>query len=262
MLDFVKAFHDAFRGATWLFFLAVAVGFACVGLLLAWMVHNSIEKREAEEQQSSVLSRQLTVEWHMVYPAAIPPEGRAAVLELFELPQSNGGGGLGEISGKPGGDFAGKTAEGFARTVKQYRITNYSPKTLFNVHIALHLVFKEAIRRKDQPNSMDSGKVVVDRDWGITIPKIDPGYDRAFVFYAMNSGNCFASVSFPNTATAQLKLVDGRIYGGHLFHTYQISESADMVELVFTGIEWATFKAEELQEFAQDCIRLHPRLPK
>jgi hypothetical protein len=116
MLDFVKAFHDAFRGATWLFFLAVAVGFACVGLLLAWMVHNSIEKREAEEQQSSVLSRQLTVEWHMVYPAAIPPEGR--------------------------------------------------------------------------------------------------------------------------------------------------SESADMVELVFTGIEWATFKAEELQEFAQDCIRLHPRLPK
>jgi hypothetical protein len=58
------------------------------------------------------------------------------------------------------------------------------------------------------------------------------------------------------------ELVDGRIYGGHLFHTYQISESADMVELVFTGIEWATFKAEELQEFAQDCIRLHPRLPK
>jgi hypothetical protein len=210
MLDFVKAFHDAFRGATWLFFVAVAVGFACVGLLLAWMVHNSIEKRNTEEQQSAMLSRQLTVEWHMVYPAIIPPEGRATVLELFELPQSNGGGGLAEVSGKPGGDFAGKNAEGFPRKVKQYRITNYSPKTVFNVQIALHLVFKEAIRRKDQPNAMDSGNVVVDRDWVITIPKIDPGDDKAFVFYAMNNGKCFASVSFPNTATAQLAGTNSR----------------------------------------------------
>ncbi len=58
------------------------------------------------------------------------------------------------------------------------------------------------------------------------------------------------------------ELADGKIYGGHLFHTHKINESADIAELVFTGIEWATFKAEELQEFAQDHIRLHPRLPK
>ena len=58
------------------------------------------------------------------------------------------------------------------------------------------------------------------------------------------------------------ELVDGKTYGGHLFHTHELRESADMVELVFTGIEWATFRAEELEDFAQDCIRLHPRLPK
>ncbi len=56
------------------------------------------------------------------------------------------------------------------------------------------------------------------------------------------------------------ELLDGKIYGGHLFHTHQLRESADMVELIFTGIEWATFKAEELQEFAVGRIRLHPRL--
>jgi len=55
-------------------------------------------------------------------------------------------------------------------------------------------------------------------------------------------------------------LVDGKLYGGHLFHTHELKESTDLVELVFTGIEWATFKAEELQEFAAARIRLYPRL--
>ena len=52
----------------------------------------------------------------------------------------------------------------------------------------------------------------------------------------------------------------GKAYGGHLFHTYQINETPEMIELVFTKIEWATFKAEELEEFAVNRIRLHPRL--
>jgi len=210
MFDFVRAFHDAFRGSTWTFVIVVALGFGVVGAVIAWIVDNSIKNSKADAQQSATLSRQLTIEWHMVYPAVIPAEGRVAALPLFELPQSSDGGGLEEISGKPGGDFAGKTAEGFPSHVKQYRITNYSPKTMFNVRIALHLVFKEAIRRKNQPNAIDSGNVVVDRDWEIVIPKIDPGDDKAFMFYAMNSGKCFASVAFPSTATAQLAGTNSR----------------------------------------------------
>lgn len=203
MLELVRAFHDAFRGATWLFFAVVVVAFACVGLLFAWMVHSTVLKRESEEPQ-------LAVEWHMVYPATLPPEGRVAVLSLFELPSINGGGGLMEITGPPGGDFAGKTPEGFPRNVRQYRITNYSPKPLFNVQIPLHLVFKEAVRRKGQPGATDSGKVVLEREWEITIPKIDPGGDKPFVFYAMNNGHCFASVAFPTAATAQLAGANSR----------------------------------------------------
>ncbi|MFZ3266150.1 MAG: hypothetical protein WA172_19240 [Terriglobales bacterium] len=59
------------------------------------------------------------------------------------------------------------------------------------------------------------------------------------------------------------ELVEGKVYGGHLFHTHELRESSDMVELVFTGIEWATFRAEELEDFAAGRIRLRPRfLPR
>jgi hypothetical protein len=56
------------------------------------------------------------------------------------------------------------------------------------------------------------------------------------------------------------EIIDGKLYGGHLFHTHQMRESPELVELVFNGIEWATFKAEELEAFAADRIRLFPRL--
>ncbi len=55
------------------------------------------------------------------------------------------------------------------------------------------------------------------------------------------------------------EILAGNSYSGHLYHTHQISESAEMVEFVFTGLEWATFGADELTEFAADRIRLHPR---
>jgi len=54
---------------------------------------------------------------------------------------------------------------------------------------------------------------------------------------------------------------DARKMCGHPFHTYQIRESTDAAELVFTRVAWAAFKAEELQNVAQDLIR-HPCLPK
>ena len=207
MLETVKAFHDAFRGSTWAFVLVVALGFAVVGGVIAWAVDRSYKNAEADTLHSDALSRQLSVEWHMFNPAVLPPEGRINILGLFEIPQSNGGGGLGEMSGKPGNDFAGKDAKGMPLFVRQYKITNYSSKTMFNTQIALHLVFREAIWDGNQARS---GNVTVDRDWVIYIPKIDPGTENAFVFYAMNNGKRFVSVSFPDTATAQMAGTNAR----------------------------------------------------
>jgi len=113
MLDFVKEFHEAFRGATWAFFVVVSGGFAVVGLLLGWMVHGSIEKSKAESQESDARSRQLTVEWHYAPSAVLPPEGRISVLELFELPLSNGGGGLAEVMASPALMLSARRPTGF-----------------------------------------------------------------------------------------------------------------------------------------------------
>jgi hypothetical protein len=57
------------------------------------------------------------------------------------------------------------------------------------------------------------------------------------------------------------RLSHGKAYGGHLFHTYQLTESTGLLELIYNGVEWATFRAEELEGFAVNRIRLHPRLP-
>lgn len=57
------------------------------------------------------------------------------------------------------------------------------------------------------------------------------------------------------------QLSHGKAYGGHLFHTHQLTESADLVELVYNRVEWATFRAEELEGFSVNRIRLHPHLP-
>jgi hypothetical protein len=224
MLDFVKAFHDAFRGATWLFFVLMFVGFGCVGLLFAWIVHSTIEKREADESQ-------LTVEWHRISPAPIPPQGNIPVLELFE--RANGTEGLDERGGTPGADLS-RIGE-VLRDVWQYRITNYSPKPMFNIKIPLHLVFTEAVTRSDLPNAKFTGKVVTDRQWEITIPKIDPGGDKPFVFYAINEGNCFVKVSFPNTATAQLAGTNSR----------------ETVQVIFPGLDWISLPPNPLHQDAR-----------
>jgi hypothetical protein len=49
----------------------------------------------------------------------------------------------------------------------------------------------------------NSGNITSEPTWKITIPKIDPGSEHAFTFYAMNGSGKFVSLSFPATATGQ-----------------------------------------------------------
>jgi len=208
MLDFIKDLHDALHTeSTAVFVLVAAILFALFGGTMAWILDRKHKNSAAEALASEAGKRQLSVEWNLASPPILPPEGRARVLDLYELPESNGGGGLSEISGKPGTDFAGKTFENVPRFTRQYRITNYSPSTMFNVSITLRLTFREATWNKNEGRS---DEVKIDRGWEITLPKIDPGPDRAFIFYAMNSGHCFVSVAFPDTATAQIAGADSR----------------------------------------------------
>jgi hypothetical protein len=54
------------------------------------------------------------------------------------------------------------------------------------------------------------------------------------------------------------EILPGNPYSGDLYHTHQISESTEMIEFVFTGLEWATFGADELTEFTFAFGDLNP----
>lgn len=174
------------------------VGFLAVMAIIAipigalWI--RAIDKYS--EESSAKESTQLSVEWHFANDARLPTDGRASILNLWELPA--GGGGLSEISGVAGAPFL------INRRSREYRITNYATATIFNVEISLHFVFKEALKDRQNPNQIDSGAIVLERDWLIRIPKIDPGAEHAFVFYGQNETNRFVSVSFPERATGQV----------------------------------------------------------
>jgi len=143
----------------------------------------------------------LSVEWYTgVPPTTFPPEGRLFLLQLWPLPVENGGGGLVEMSGKPGSELGWQQGN----IVHECRLTNYSDVTLFNVRIVLHLIFRKLKEDPKQPGSRQSGDVSLSRDWLITTQKIDVGPDHSFTFYISNSSDQFADVSFPDSATAQL----------------------------------------------------------
>ena len=116
-------------------------------------------------------------------------------LNVFPTPLVNGGGGMAEYSGQPGGEFKISDNPGFQ--IHKCAVTNYGHKTMLSVTIALYLVFQEAIKDKDHPNSVRSGPITAQRPWLISIPKIDPGTSNPFVFYIWNVTDTWASVSFP-----------------------------------------------------------------
>jgi hypothetical protein len=148
--------------------------------------------------------QQLAVEWSRVYAPRIPSDGRVSVVSLFDVPEGQGDGSLGESSGEPGRVFTTPDADGMPMATLQYRLTNYASATMFNITIVLRLIFQEAIKRKDNPKSEDSGKITLERDWVINIPKIDSGPDRTFTFYVMNTTGKFVTVYFPNKVLAQM----------------------------------------------------------
>jgi len=54
------------------------------------------------------------------------------------------------------------------------------------------------------------------------------------------------------------ELHNGESYAGHLFVGPQVSESAELAEFEFTKADWATFKAEELENIDVKHIKLYP----
>jgi hypothetical protein len=128
-------------------------------------------------------------------------DGRLYALNVFPTPLENRGGGMAEYSGQPGDDLKISDNPGFQ--IHKCTITNYGQKPMLSIAIGLYLVFQEAIKDKDSPNSVRNGRITAERPWLINIPKIDPGANNSFIFYIWNMTDAWASVSFPDVAEAE-----------------------------------------------------------
>jgi hypothetical protein len=112
-------------------------------------------------------------------PARIPHSGRVYAL----VPLENGGGGLAEYFGEPGGDWSfGKSPQWAYRC----EVINYAHGVLIDVTFDIRLTLTKPERVPDQPNAFKQGEVTLARGWKIVIPKIDPGPREPFVFYVHN----------------------------------------------------------------------------
>ncbi len=199
MFEIVEAIHKAIgTESTLVFVLVISVLFGAGGGGMAWLVDRGY--KNSPEYAALHKAPTISVEWHIFGNApTIPTSGHLSVAYLWPLPTSDVGGGLAEMGGLPGSKLT------LSSSMRNFQcvLTNYSADTTFNVTISLHVKFMEVKRAKDSP-TLQSGAVILERDWPITIPKIDVGPSYEFVFYIVNQSNLFVEVTFPNSATGQI----------------------------------------------------------
>jgi len=135
-------------------------------------------------------------------PKTTPEEGRIYLLSPFPIAAEDGGGGLQEVFGQPGSDWLPADAP---RTGYGCRFVNYGEDPAFRIESVFGVAFRETIRDAQNPESMQSGAVVLSRGWQVNLAKVEAGADRPFVFYVMNQSDHFMDVSLPDKATLQLE---------------------------------------------------------
>jgi hypothetical protein len=140
----------------------------------------------------------------MLTTTPLAPGETLKVLQLWPLPEANGGGGLMDMFLTKGSEFAWPKPENVPfLNGYQCKITNYAEAPVFNIGVGLQEEFYEVDRGPQQPNTMHAGQLKLARKWPIAIPKIDTGVGNSFVFYIFNGSDTMAMVSLPETVTLQ-----------------------------------------------------------
>jgi hypothetical protein len=136
----------------------------------------------------------------------LAPGETLKVLQLWPLPEANGGGGLMDMFITNGNEFVWpKPSENFPfLNGYQCKITNYADAPVFNIDLALQEEFREIIRDSEQPNTMHTGQIKLSRRWPLNILKIDTGISNSFVFYIFNVSDNRVIVSLPEAVTLQI----------------------------------------------------------
>jgi len=146
----------------------------------------------------------ISMECHRAPGAIVMPfSGVIYRVFLWPLPAESGGGGFGEITGPSVGKEMELSSPPNSNPPYRCQVMNHGNTPIFSVDMALHLVFKAAIKDTQNSSQINSGDTTLVRDWSIHMPKIDTGTDGGFVFYISNLSQQFVFVSLPSSATWQ-----------------------------------------------------------
>lgn len=128
-------------------------------------------------------------------PPKVPPSGTYWILQTWPIPAENGGGGLMQMFGTADAEITWPMYSPI--DTAKCIITNFGTAPVFRLQLGLRLTFLEAKRQPDNPNSAQSGETKLDRMWPIEISRIEPGADKAFVFWIANNSPDFVRVDMP-----------------------------------------------------------------
>ena len=120
------------------------------------------------------------------------------VINWAQLRAEKGGGGFGKFS-TPAKEIQLTYPLG---ALWRCRVVNHGSDPLFNVDMALHLTFAEAIHDDKNPGQTNTGAITLVLEWPIPIPMIDAG-PSGFVLYISNISPQYVFVTLPESVTFQ-----------------------------------------------------------
>lgn len=98
--------------------------------------------------------------------------------------------------------------------VKRCQFINYFDKPIFGLEIIGHYYYRKNTgdrgsgRSPNESHNAISGPIINEQDAKTFIKRVDPGLDKAFVFYVLNMTDKFVNITWKNTATGRLG-IDG-----------------------------------------------------
>jgi len=160
-------------------------------------------KRGSNDDKNITIYAQCRREFLTTTP--LPADGKLKVLNLWAIPDENGGGGLAEMFMTNGAkEIVWPKPKDFP-VLDGYRcdVINYGIGPVFNIDMPLGEEFHKITRDPQQPNTMHAGKITVSRKCNVPIDKVDPGVNNQFTFYIVNESDAMVFVSLPETVTLE-----------------------------------------------------------
>lgn len=145
----------------------------------------------------------LSVDCHLGFlPKLAPLNKRVYAMSLYPTPKEVGGGGLIEYF-SANGEFAWPKKNGLQMTGYACELMNGGNTSIFNISMVFDLIFRSVVT-DSKGGAQRSGEVTLARNYPITVSRIDPGPNGAFIFYIFNNSSQFVEVLLPKSAAYKL----------------------------------------------------------